>query len=357
MHYYVKEVYESNEYNKTASVKARDDVEIILNRDGWKALTVVRARDDKDKNLARKVSMHFKAKDDWDAALATLQNGDVLLLQFPIRYHTIFFADIIKALKKRNVKTIVLIHDLDMLRYAISEDKKMMKTMRINIEEKTVLEECDHIIVHNPHMLSFLTEMGIQKEKMINLELFDYILEGSAAAHPETGRDGSIIIAGNLDRRKAAYAYHLPDSVHFSLYGIHYEAEKKDNIFYHGAFPPNELPDVMQGSFGLIWDGTSADTCTGVYGEYLKINNPHKTSLYLACGIPVAIWRQAALADFVKQNHCGVLIDSIAELSDLSGKMTDDEYRLMRENCLVLSEKLRNGYYTKKAVHQITESN
>ena len=32
----------------------------------------------------------------------------------------------------------------------------------------------------------------------------------------------------------------------------------------------------MEGSFGLVWDGTSKDTCIGGFGEYLKFNNPHK---------------------------------------------------------------------------------
>ena len=34
-----------------------------------------------------------------------------------------------------------------------------------------------------------------------------------------------------------------------------------------------------------MWDGPSPDTCAGVYGAYLRYNNPHKTSLYLAAGL------------------------------------------------------------------------
>ena len=58
----------------------------------------------------------------------------------------------------------------------------------------------------------------------------------------------------------------------------------------------------MDQNFGLVWDGTSLDGCNGRYGEYLKFNNPHKTSLYLSCGIPVIIWKEAALADFVEEH-------------------------------------------------------
>ena len=30
---------------------------------------------------------------------------------------------------------------------------------------------------------------------------------------------------------------------------------------------PDELPFAMKGSFGLVWDGESANTCTGIFGE------------------------------------------------------------------------------------------
>ena len=58
----------------------------------------------------------------------------------------------------------------------------------------------------------------------------------------------------------------------------------------------------MEGSFGLVWDGISVETCAGVYGEYLKVNNPHKTSLYLASGIPVIIWKEAAWLSLLNAN-------------------------------------------------------
>lgn len=115
-------------------------------------------------------------------------------------------------------------------------------------------------------------------------------------------------------------------------------------------FKPEELPYVLSGSFGLVWDGTSANTCSGVYGEYLQINNPHKASLYIASGIPVIIWSHAALADFVKENDCGIVVDS---LSDIKGKlmnMSESEYQRLRMDTAVTADRLRSGYYMKNAV-------
>ena len=56
-----------------------------------------------------------------------------------------------------------------------------------------------------------------------------------------------------------------------------------------GSFLPDELPSALEGSFGLVWDGDSSKTCSGVFGEYLRYNNSHKASLYLASGFPIIV--------------------------------------------------------------------
>ena len=117
-----------------------------------------------------------------------------------------------------------------------------------------------------------------------------------------------------------------------------------------GAFLPEELPYVMDGSFGLVWDGESAKTCSGIYGKYLQINNPHKTSLYLASGIPVIIWEKAALADFVKKYKVGIPIKSLEDLEHTLEAITEDEYDEMLIHAKKMAVKLRSGYFTKRAV-------
>ena len=63
--------------------------------------------------------------------------------------------------------------------------------------------------------------------------------------------------------------------------------ELLENETYFGSFLPDELPAALEGGFGLVWDGDSAETCSGVFGEYLRYNNSHKASLYLASGFPL----------------------------------------------------------------------
>ena len=137
----------------------------------------------------------------------------------------------------------------------------------------------------------------------------------------------------------------------YNLYGVGYTADFP-NLKYMGSFPPDDLPKVLKGSYGLIWDGDSLDTCTGSYGEYLRINNPHTTSLYLSSGIPVVIWKEAALADFVIENNVGIAVDSLENIESILGKVTKEDYDKMKKNAYKLSKKLRSGYFTMNAINK-----
>ena len=106
------------------------------------------------------------------------------------------------------------------------------------------------------------------------------------------------------------------------------------------------------GGFGLVWDGDSAHTCSGMYGEYLKINNPHKASLYLASGFPIIVWKQSALADFVRNNNCGILVNSLFEIAETLKSISEDEYQEMIKNSKRIGEKIRQGHYLKIAVEK-----
>ena len=138
--------------------------------------------------------------------------------------------------------------------------------------------------------------------------------------------------------------------VMWNLYGIGYEQTNYKNVHYCGSFMPEELPFVLKGSFGLVWDGPSSESCIETYGEYLRVNNPHKTSLYLASGIPVVVWSEAAIASFIKENNCGILVSNLSELPELLSKITVDEYELMKKSTEIIGERLRQGFYTKQAV-------
>ena len=129
-----------------------------------------------------------------------------------------------------------------------------------------------------------------------------------------------------------------------------------DNLKYFGSFKPDELPGKLEGKFGLVWDGDSLDTCSGNTGNYLRYNNPHKTSLYLSAGIPVIIWKEAAMSNFIEKHKAGILVESLTEIDDVINNISDSDYTELKNNAIQIGMQLRNGYYYKKAVQKCLDN-
>lgn len=356
MKYYIKEMQIKENAPMTAGVKARDDVSDILDKMGFHPIIVNSPL--QNRQMIHHIKGHWEMKEAWDKSLDGCGKGDILVIQFPAVNHTVFLYRVIKKIKSRGAKICLLIHDLDMLRIAKLKNIKLKKRIGIIVEEKSLLNISDYIVVHNRKMKQAFIDMGYSEERLVDLEIFDYLIPNVKDNKvAKVDFEAPVVLAGTLRKHKAQYAYELPDAPKFGLYGVGYEGREKSNVIYYGAFQPDELPFNLKGSFGLVWDGEKADTCSGVFGEYLRINNPHKTSLYLASGLPVVIWRDAALADFITENKCGITIDSLGNLENILDKMSQEEYDIFKANASDISYKMRTGYYTKKAITNVLKMN
>lgn len=78
-------------------------------------------------------------------------------------------------------------------------------------------------------MLKKLISLGITKDKLINLKIFDYLIEDKGKIYKNrlATKDDPVIIAGALRKHKAGYVYNLPSNVNFNLYGVGYDDSKK----------------------------------------------------------------------------------------------------------------------------------
>ena len=356
MNYYVVETDKHKLIQKTAGVKARQDVETIFKWNNFKKIEIpclIEGRENKTR--LGKIKAHYDVYMLWKNALKKIKKNDWIYIQFPLLEHTMLFSLLIKNLEKRGIHTSIIIHDVEAIRFTLRNDVPLSRKIRMRFEEISSFKNCSKIIVHNEKMKSFMHEKWkIHKDKMDILGIFDYLVENyneELLEKRNLSRKGPVIIAGALSKHKAGYIYNLPENCNFNLYGINFEREKaSSNTNYVGAFNPEELIYNLQGSFGLVWDGDSSATCTGVY--YLKINNPHKTSMYLAAGIPVIIWEEAALANFIKKNHCGITIKSTDEIRNIIDNMLDEEYETLKANACKIGGKLRRGYFLKSAMKQ-----
>lgn len=350
----VEEQILEKELKKHAGGKAREDLrEIFLDCGIQERIIIAAQRERAEASAARKLFYHVQMAWQWKKELQDIKKGETIIFQFPLINHTLLLTPVLKDLNKKGVQLIAFIHDLEFLRLFHNQNIPLPKRLRMKWEELDELKIFDQIVVHNAHMKELIhNKLGIPDQKMVVLEIFDYLIQDHDRQIPHPEKYDSCIIAGNLGRFKASYIYDLPDYPNFELYGINYEGTDKKNVHYHGSYYAEELPFHMQGGFGLVWDGDSCEKCTGPWGEYLRYNNPHKTSLYLACGIPVIIWEEAAMADFILDHHAGFTVKSLSDISIKLAKLSPDEYRQMKQNALKISVGLRNGEYSRTALER-----
>lgn len=331
--------YLSKNYKETSGAgnKAKTDIERIMDGMGFK-------------NVGLKRSFHTNPVLGFLLTLAGvlkapfgLRRGDNLILQYPLKK---YFTLVCRLAHARGAKVIVVIHDLGSFRR-----KKL--TIEQEIDR---LNHADYIIAHNRKMKGWLENHGCRAE-LGTLGIFDYLSETEPDGKSDT-QTYDIVYAGALNRRKNTFLYEVGAyfrRYRFNLYGSGFEPEVaagKERFACMGFVPSDRLIASAKGDFGLVWDGNSLDSCSGDFGEYLQYNNPHKTSLYIRCHLPVIIWEKAALADFVKKEGVGICIDSLRNLEEKLGNLSAEEYKAMKRRTIAVSDRLGRGSYFTEAVSE-----
>ncbi len=278
-------------------------------------------------------------------ALMRLPFKSILCTQYPNnKFRNYIMA--IARLKKSKVITIV--HDI---RFLKGRHNKLEKELNSITKGSSVL------IVHNSAMCQWLKEKGV-KTPIVVLGVFDYVSKEMPQNNIDSRKRGGkfdIAYAGGLSYGKNSYLFELDllrnDCFQMNLYGMGYNAsslkvdENKSIIKYHGAFPSEQVAFKIKADFGLVWDGVSTEECSGALGQYLRYNNPHKTSLYLLCGLPIIVWKEAAISRFIVKNNLGIAIGNLKDLNKVLSNLTEDEYQEMKNNVLDVQGKVQQGEF------------
>ncbi len=348
--YYIDQ---NREKRNTAGAKAPDDIAELCAKRNYRRFVIEPFPSNRSK-LYQKVWLLTICNRQWRRLYHSIEDDDIVIFQHPSYGKRIAIQWIEKVRKHKKCKFIVLIHDLESLRGGIAGVvEKNSKTNKIG--DNQLLKCFDYIICHNNQMRQYMLAQGFNVSKLVTLEIFDY-LSTVEPCKREKQKLPSICIAGNLAFGKSQYIYKICENgrntgLKINLYGINYKDDlATENMQYHGSFKPEVLPKYLKGDFGLVWDGNSASTCAGNTGEYLRYNNPHKTSLYLATGIPVIVWKESAVADFVIKNKVGIVVDSLQNLETEISNITPIEYDEMLKNTNRISQNLRSGYYFYQAL-------
>ena len=339
-------------YVAHAGSKARADIEMIAADMGLETIAF-QGKSTAEGKIFTAVRLFADAVYNWKRLYSQTERGSAILLQyphFPMKTSLIARFWIRRAQRKKGIRFIALIHDLQSI-------SKVAGQAAV-VSDRMLLPCFDICICHNEAMKKRLADFGFSPDRLVVLGIFDYITATSAPKKRD--RRNTVIVAGHLIPEKAGYVYKLLNDpipgIVFHLYGPGLEKEPStDGIVYNGVFAPEELPEQLRGSFGLVWDGEEINTCAGPKGEYLRLNNPHKVSLYLASGIPVIIWKEAALAPFVVQNGLGIAVSSLNELPEALAQIDESQYEEMTKNAARWGERIRKGYFFRNAYAQALE--
>ena len=273
--------------------------------------------------------------------LKTHQGIDNIVLQYPL-YSSYLMTITVKLIKQyTNANLYFIIHDVESIRLFINQPKYYTK-------EISFLNQANGIVVHNNKMKDWLAKHGVEA-KLVDLQIFDY--DNPCPILKPHHYGGTVCYAGNLHKSEFLTKLKIKHNVH--IFGPNPANSYPQNVNYEGQYSPDDLPKHLKYDFGLVWDGTAVDTCNGVFGKYMRYNDPHKTSLYLSSGLPVIIWSEAALADFVKENKVGIVVSNLNDLDSILDNFSDNDYQELVRNTRVVAQRMRQGKYVKNAIKKL----
>ena len=323
--------------NNHAGNKARVDVDAIL-RDNY-GEPYENLEEIVFSNLGQKIGYVLDPSNLMQIWRIRQMRSQKVIMQYPFYFNPILKKVLRESLGKN--EAVLLIHDVNALRSFQEVD------IKAEIDELNLAKA---VIVHNDIMGNALQKLGL-KVPWISLELFDYLLPDIPQSVFSKGT--TVAFAGNLGKSKFLRDVEVGTvGLHFNLYGPGFKEDviKWDNVSYKGSFPPDEVPFRLEGNFGLIWDGTDIKTCDGPTGTYMKYNNPHKLSLYIAAGLPVIVWKQAAIADFVTSHKIGIAVESLTDVAERIRALPDSGYNEMAKAVKTLQKDIVHGVFTKRCL-------
>lgn len=266
--------------------------------------------------------------------------GTEYIVQYPVSSKVIF-PWVLRLQRFLGNKVTILIHDIQTVRYG----RDLTPDLR-------VFRLASRLITHTEAMSSWIHAQGITTPTVAT-QLFDYYTDDDFRPKEDLlRRKQEIVFAGYL--KKSSFfaplsAFDFKDLT-FNLYGkIDDGFHVSGSVCYKGVFQSNHTSTV-EGGWGLVWDGTSIDTCEGDLGQYLRLIASHKLSLYLVLGIPVIVWKESAEADFVVREGLGIAVASLKELPERIAAISDETYSQMLDRCREQGEILRRGGMLKRVL-------
>ncbi|RXT20502.1 glycosyltransferase [Lacticaseibacillus chiayiensis] len=345
-----------DENNRTAMYKAREDYAADLMAIGAQPfdLFIYYWRDEPDESVNGRL----------DGILSGFHLNDTLILQVPAFVRPLNLKlMIIKIHEAYHGKVIGLVHDYYPLwNVAAAKEDTDSDPWLDQFSYRTypaLFSMFDGLIVHSESYKKAIKKELNFKGPIVTQGPFSYHLapdEDITEPHFEK----KLVFAGNINKSK--YLDKIPTSWHLDIFGKKPEGDilNLESVVYKGSFTPTDLPNHFNSGFGLVWDSDSFDQVIGESANYSRISYEHKLSLYLVKRLPVFIWKHAAPAKWVTENHLGFAVDNLSDIWPIMENLTEDDYKNMQKNLVHVSNLIRSGVFAKhaalKAVLAVNES-
>lgn len=298
-----------------------------------------------------------------DGLLAGLQRNDCLIVHWPFpivgdRWIQTF----IDRVHLFNAKLIFLVDDMSSWRTdpVLPDFSKITKHDYLAnpeaSEEIKFINQADGIIVHSKPMADHLKEqLALFDQKLIDpVTWFGPSLNRTNYFRGRRRFDQGVDYAGSLF--KAPFLQQLPGDFKLNIYGAK-ESDQKlaehKSIQLHPRVDPEAIPQLLEGSYGLIWDSEQYPDVKGPLGQYERYNTPAKFPMYLSANEPVIVWSHASTAPFVRANQIGLTIESLDQLPTAIASVTEEQYNQMLTNTIRIGSLVRSGFFLKKAIFDV----
>lgn len=328
-----------------AQSKARDDVKHTLLSLGAKEIAIHRTdypipfcKDKKGSPKNFPIVSGLVQYTEETIKLSVITKGDRVFFQDFVGPHCMYS---MYLCNKKGAEIHVIVHDVPSVRfreYAIAKDV-------------ACLNKSDVVYIHTEAFRDLLIRNGLTVSTKV-IHLFDYYTEDKMREIEDIRKDKNVVVfAGNLAKSEFLQAWlnQKLETISVRLYGLLGDLKPEGCFEYAGTFTPSKT-GVVKGGWGLVWDGDSTKTCSGVLGDYLRYNSSHKMSLYLACGMPLIVWEKSSLASWIKEHKLGICISSLKDMEYAINSIPEEVYLLMLKNVQQISYKLRDGKFLRKAI-------
>lgn len=275
-------------------------------------------------------------------SMRSIPAGAVIFFQFPL-YPTMHRIFIRLMLLRKNIQLVCIIADIDGLK---DEDHNKLAN------EIKILKRLQHFIVHNENMERWLKSI-VAHANISKLNFFDFLVKPTEVTRT---KKYEIVFAGNLQKSPFLESVGLlGNDLLFRVYGEGFTASMKEqkNITYQGVLKPEELPPAIEGSFGLVWDGTGIDYPEGSLGKYMHFISHHKLSLYIVCNLPVIVHEDAGSAQLVTRLGIGFSIKNLYELQTRINELSEEDYARMSYNCKPVAKLISEGKCLETALSDV----